>query len=45
MKLLKSDLLESCDKIMMTMSCMKNAEYFRDMKRLFEIQRSQKQDH
>ncbi len=42
MRLLKSDLLESRDKIMMTMSCMKIAEYFKDMKRLSEIQRSQK---
>ncbi len=45
MKLLKSDLLKSCDKIAMIMSCMKIAKYFRDMKRLSEIQWSQKQDH
>ncbi len=45
MRLLKSNLLESHDKIMMTMSCMKIAKYFRDMKRLSEIQWSQKQDH
>ena len=41
-RLLKSDLLKSCDKIMMTM---KIAEYFRSMKRLSKIQRSQKQNH
>ncbi len=40
MRLLKSNLLESCDKIAMTMNHMKNAEYFRSMKRLSEIQRS-----
>ena len=45
MRLLKSNLLESCDEIIITMSCMKNAEYFRSMKRLSETQRSQKQDH
>ena len=44
-RLLKSDLLKSCDKIIMITNCMKNAKYFRDMKWLFEIQRSQKQDH
>ncbi len=31
-RLLKSDLLKSCDEIMMTMNCMKIAKYFRDMK-------------
>ena len=45
MRLLKSDLLESRDEIAMTMSCMKIAEYSRGMKRLSEIQWSQKQDH
>jgi len=32
MKLLKLNLLESCDEIAMTMNHMKIAEYFRDMK-------------
>ena len=45
MRLLKSNLLESCDEIMMTISHMKIAEYFRSMKWLSEIQWSQKQDH
>jgi len=45
MRLLKSNLLESRDEIMMTTSHMKIAEYFRNMKWLSEIQRSQKQDH
>ncbi len=45
MRLLKLNLLESCDKIAITMSYMKIAEYFRDMKWLSEIQRSQKQDY
>ncbi len=44
-RLLKSDLLKSCDKIITIMSCMKIAEYSRDMKQLSEIQQSQKQDH
>ncbi len=44
-RLLKSELLESCDEVAMTTSHMKNAEYFRDMKRLSKIQWSQKQDH
>ena len=44
-RLLKSDLLESHDKITMTMSCMKIVKYSRNMKWLSEIQRSQKQDH
>ena len=44
-RLLKSDLLESRDKIAITTSHMKNAEYSRSMKRLSEIQWSQKQDH
>ncbi len=45
MRLLKSNLLESHDKIMMTMNHIKIAEYSKDMKRLSEIQWSQKQDH
>ncbi len=45
MRLLKSDLLESRDEIIMITSCIKIAKYFKDMKRLFEIQWSQKQDH
>jgi len=45
MRLLKLNLLESRDKIMMTMNHMKIAKYFRSMKRLSEIQRLQKQDH
>ncbi len=40
-RLLKSDLLESRDEIAMTTNYMKNAEYSRSMKRLFEIQWSQ----
>ena len=38
MRLLKSDLLESCDEIATTMNHMKNAKYFRDMKWLSETQ-------
>ncbi len=45
MRLLKSDLLESCDEIMMITSHIKIAKYFKDMKWLSEIQWSQKQDH
>ena len=44
-RLLKSDLLKSCDKIAMTTNYIKNAKYFKDMKQLSETQRSQKQDH
>ena len=44
-RLLKSELLKSRDEIVMITSHMKNAEYFRDMKWLSEIQWSQKQDH
>ncbi len=36
MRLLKSDLLESCDEIAMTTNHMKNAEYFKSMKWLSE---------
>lgn len=45
MKLLNSELLKSRDEITMIMNHMKNAEYSRNMKWLFEIQRSQKRDH
>ncbi len=44
-RLLKSELLKSRDEVTMITSHMKNAEYFKDMKWLSEIQRSQKQDH
>ncbi len=45
MWLLKSKLLKSCNEIVMIANCMKNAEYFKSMKWLFEIQQLQKQDH
>ncbi len=45
MRLLKSNLLENHDKIVMTINHMKIAEYFKDMKWLSEIQWSQKQNH
>jgi len=45
MKLLKLNLLKSCDEIMMITNCMKIAKYFKNMKRLSETQQSQKQDY